>query len=83
MALQKEQDDNIGQIYLFSAAMLYAVTMFAPRMHERYFFPCIIFKDKVNSLNIFYYKLLHNIAPFPYFITLLNLKSSIRTADLA
>ena len=42
MALQKEQDDNIGQIYLFSAAMLYAVTMFAPRMHERYFYPALI-----------------------------------------
>lgn len=39
---EQEKDREFAQIYLFSAAMLYAVTMFAPRMHERYFYPALI-----------------------------------------
>ncbi len=35
----EKKDTNI---YLLSATMIFAVTMFAPRMHERYFYPSII-----------------------------------------
>lgn len=31
-----------GSPFLIASMLVYAVTMFGPRMHERYFFPCII-----------------------------------------
>ncbi len=32
-----------GTPFLLAATLVYAVTMFGPRMHERYFFPCLAF----------------------------------------
>lgn len=36
--MSDKKDENI---YLMSATLVYAVTMFAPRMHERYFYPAL------------------------------------------
>ena len=37
---QFTKKEDPGVPFLISASMVYMVTMFGPRMHERYFFPC-------------------------------------------
>lgn len=38
--LTKRSDKSMP--FLYSATLIYMVTMFGPRMHERYFFPCAV-----------------------------------------
>ncbi|MBR7063361.1 MAG: DUF2029 domain-containing protein [Clostridia bacterium] len=60
---QFTKKEEPGMPFLISASMVYMVTMFGPRMHERYFFPCaalllaaVIFSN--NKIMLWLYGLL-------------------------